>query len=203
MSAIPSQFVAQQKASLDAFLALQNTAFAGFEKLVDLNLRAAKASLDEATQKSQEIVALEDPQQVFAFATSLARPSAEKLMAYSKNVYDIVAGVQAEVGKLAESQIAETQKQMAETVNQLAKNAPAGSESAVAFMKSSLATATSAYDSLSKAAKQAAEVAESSMVSATNATLDAAATVPTVVEESQQAASGAARATPAARRGNA
>ena len=46
--------------------------------------------------------------------------------------------------------------------------------SAVALIKSSLATATSAYDSLTKAAKQAAEVAESNLNAAANATFKAA-----------------------------
>jgi hypothetical protein len=42
------------------------------------------------------------------------------------------------------------------------------------MLKSSLATATSAYDSLAKAAKQAADVAESNLSAAANATFKAA-----------------------------
>jgi len=44
----------------------------------------------------------------------------------------------------------------------------------VALIKSSLATANSAYDSLTKAAKQAAEVAESNLNAAANASFKAA-----------------------------
>ena len=174
MAALPPQFLASQKASMQAVLALQNTAFTGFEKLVDLHLRVAKASFDEAAEKTQQVMALEDPQQVVAFATSLAQPSAEKAMAYGKHVYDIVSEVQAEVARLTEAQIAESQKTLSDALDQLSRNAPAGSESAVALMKSSLATATSAYDSLSKAAKQAAEVTESNIAAATSATFEAA-----------------------------
>lgn len=176
MSAFPSQILASQKASLEAFLALQQTAFSGFEKLVDLNLRVVKATLDETTQKAQEALALEDPQQAVAFMTTLAaQPGAEKALAYSKHVYDIVSGVQTEVGRLTETQMAAAQKNLSEAIEQLTKNAPAGSESAVAFMKSSLATATAAYDSLSRVAKQAADVTESNITAAANATFDAAA----------------------------
>lgn len=176
MSAFPSQILASQKASLEAFLALQQTAFSGFEKLVDLNLRVVKATLDETTQKAQEALALEDPQQAVAFMTTLAaQPGAEKALAYSKHVYDIVSGVQTEVGRLTEAQMAASQKNLSEAIEQLTKNAPAGSESAVAFMKSSLATATAAYDSLSRVAKQAADVTESNITAAANATFDAAA----------------------------
>jgi phasin family protein len=176
MSAFPPQVLASQKATLEAFLALQNTAFSGFEKLVDLNLRVVKATLDETTQKAQEAMALEDPQQAIAFMTTLAaQPGAEKALAYSKHVYDIVSGVQTQVGRLTEAQMAAGQKNLSEAIELLTKNAPAGSESAVAFMKSSLATATAAYDSLSRVAKQAADVTESNITAATNATFDAVA----------------------------
>ncbi len=174
MSAVPPQFLASQKSAFDTWLALHNTAFTGFEKLVDLNLRVVKASFDETAQKAQEVLALEDTQQAVAYASSVAQPGTEKMMAYSKHVYDIMSGVQAEMAKLTEAQIQENQKQFSDAVEQYSKMAPAGSESAVAMMKSGLATATSAYDSFSKAAKQAADVTESNLTAAANATFEAA-----------------------------
>lgn len=75
--------------------------------------------------------------------------------------------------KLSESHVAEVQKNLSESIDQLAKNAPTGSESAVALLKSTLASANNAYDSLNKAAKQAAEVAESNLAAATAATVQA------------------------------
>ena len=62
---------------------------------------------------------------------------------------------------------------MAESIDQLAKNAPTGSESAVALLKSTLASANNAYDSINKAAKQAVEVAESNLAAAASATVKA------------------------------
>lgn len=174
MSAIPQQVLARQKAAVNTFVAAQTAVFAGFEKLIDLNLKVVKATLDEVSQKSQQAADLKDAQEVSSFISASAQPSADKAMAYSKHVYDIFAGVQAELSKLAETQIAEGRQQVSAAVEQLTKNAPAGSESAVAMLKSSLATATSAYDSLTKAAKQAADVAESNLTAAANATFKAA-----------------------------
>ena len=54
MSAVPQQVFVNHKASVDNFLAFQEAVFNGFEKLVDLNLKVARASLDEAAQKTQE-----------------------------------------------------------------------------------------------------------------------------------------------------
>lgn len=174
MSAIPQNILANQKASLDNVLAIQGAFFGGFEKLVDLNLKVMKATLDEVAQKSQQAIEVKDPQEALAFTSALVQPNAEKTLAYSKHVYDIVAGVQGDISKLAEAQIAEGQQQIADTLDQIAKNAPTGSEGAVALLKSSVATANSAYESVAKAARQAADTAESNMNAATTATFKAA-----------------------------
>jgi len=174
MSAIPQHILASQKASIDNLVAIQNSFFQGFEKLVDLNLKVVKASLEEAAQKSQEAIELKDAQAALAFTSGLAQPGAEKALAYGKHVYDIFSGVQADLTKLGEEQIAQSQKQVAEAVEQFSKNAPAGSEGAVALLKSSLSSANSAYESVAKAAKQASKTAESNIAAAANATFKAA-----------------------------
>jgi phasin family protein len=174
MSAIPQQVLDSQKAALDTLMAVQGTVFTGFEKLVDLNLKVMKATLDEVSQKSAEAIALKDPQEAIAMTSSLAAPSAEKAMAYGKHVYDIVSGVQADLGKLSETHIAEGQKHIHEAVEQLSKNAPTGSESAVAMLKSTLAQAGSAFDAMTKAAKQAAAATEKNVSAAASASFKAA-----------------------------
>ena len=95
------------KASVNTFVAAQAVVFSGFEKLVELNLKVVKATLDEVAQKSQQAAEVKDPQEAAAFATGLLQPGAEKALAYSKHVYDIVAGVQGKLVKLTEEQIAE------------------------------------------------------------------------------------------------
>lgn len=174
MSAIPQQVFATQKASLDNLLAVQGAFFEGFEKLVDLNLKVIKATLDEAAQKSQEAIEVKDAQEAVAFTTALVQPSAEKGLAYGKHVYDIVSNVQGNLSRLTEEQVAQAQQQVTDAIEQFSKTAPTGSESAIAMLKSSLASANNAYESVSKAAKQATQTAESNIVAATNATLQAA-----------------------------
>lgn len=173
MSANPQALLASQKAVIDNFLAVQGTFFSGFEKLVDLNLKATKAALEDVAQKSQEAAELKDAQELLAFTSALVRP--EQAVAYGKDVYEILADVQGELSKLAEAQLAQNQERVADAVEQFSRNAPTGSEGAVALLKSSLATATNAYESAAKAARQAASAAESNFAAATSATLKAAA----------------------------
>jgi phasin family protein len=154
------QLLAAHKSNVETMFDLSAKAFSGVEKLVELNLQVAKTSLSEAAETTQAMLSVKDAQELFALQASLMQPSAEKAAAYGRHVYEIVAGTGAEVGKVAESTMTDTQKKVLALVDNAVKNAPAGSENAVALVKSAVAAANNAYESVSKAAKQAGEVAE-------------------------------------------
>lgn len=167
MTAVPKELLEQQKAAVNSIVAAQNTLFGGFEKLVDLNLKVIRATLGDVAQTSQQVTEAKDPQELVSLVGALAQPAAEKVVAYSRDVYEIVSQVSGDLLKLSETQMTEVQRQLSESVDQFAKNAPTGSESAVAFLKSTLATVNNAYDSLNKATKHVVETAENNMAVAT------------------------------------
>lgn len=157
------QVVATQKANLETLFGLTNKAFEGVEKIVELNLTASKASLSEAAGHAQSILSVKDVQELIALQSGLLQPMAEKTAAYSRHLYDIASSTSAEFTKVAEEQAADAQSKLAGMVDNAAKNAPAGSEAAVAILKSSMAAATNALESVQKAVKQATEVAEANV----------------------------------------
>ncbi|MBL8332315.1 MAG: phasin family protein [Rubrivivax sp.] len=161
MSFTPEQLMAAQKANVETLFGLTNKAFEGVEKLVELNLQVAKTALNEVAETTKAALSVKDAQELLALQASLLQPSAEKAAAYSRHLYDIFAGTNAEVTKVAEATITDTQKKVLSAVDTAVKNAPAGTENAVALVKSAVAAANNAYESVHKAAKQAAEVAES------------------------------------------
>jgi phasin family protein len=156
----PEQLMAAQKSNVETLFDLTNKAFEGVEKLVELNLQVAKASMGEVAETTKAALSVKDAQELLTLQAGLLQPTAEKAAAYSRHLYDIVAATNAEVTKLAESQVADLQKSFAGLVDSAVKNAPAGTENAVALVKSAMAAANNAYESVHKAAKQAADVAE-------------------------------------------
>jgi phasin family protein len=172
------QMMVAQKASFETLFGLTGKAFEGVEKLVELNLQVAKATLADAAETTTAAMSVKGAQELLALQAGLLQPAAEKAVAYSRHVYDIMAGTNAEVAKAAEATLADSQKQAQALVDTAIKNAPAGSESAVALVKSAMAAASNAYDSVHKAAKQATEVAEANFTAmssqAVNATKAAA-----------------------------
>ena len=69
--------------------------------------------------------------------------------------------------KAAEAQVADAQKKFMSLVDSAVKNAPAGTENAVALVRSAVAAANNAFESVQKAAKQAADVAEANFQAVT------------------------------------
>jgi phasin family protein len=159
------QLMASHKANIETLYGLTAKAFEGVEKIVELNLTASKAALAEASNHTQSVLSVKDAQELLALQSGLFQPLAEKAAAYSRHLYDIASGTGADFGKAFEGQASDAQKKFMGLVDNAAKNAPAGSEAAVAVMKSTVAAANNALESVQKAVKQATEVAEANFSS--------------------------------------
>ncbi|MFM7705820.1 MAG: TIGR01841 family phasin [Rubrivivax sp.] len=172
------QLLAAQKANVQTLFGLTHKAFEGVEKLVELNLQVARAALCDVAQSTHAALSVKDAQELLALQQSMLQPVAEKSAAYSRHLYEIAASTQAEVTKVAEAQFVDAQKKMMALVDTAMKNAPAGTENAATLVKSAMAAANNAFDTVQKAARQAAEVAEANMQAITNTALKAAQPAP-------------------------
>ena len=168
------QIMATNKANIETLFNLTQKAFEGVEKLVELNVQATKAALAETANQAQAVMSVKDAQELLALQAGMIQPLAEKTAAYSRHLYDIASTAGADLSKTFEGQAAEAQKKIVGLVDSASQNAPAGSEAAVAVMKSAVAAATNAFESVQKAVKQASDMAETNFntvsASAVNAT---------------------------------
>jgi phasin family protein len=176
MSFTPEQVINVQKANLETVFGLTQKAFEGVEKLVELNMQVARASFAEFADTTKAALSVKDAQELLALQASLLQPAAEKAAAYGRHVYEIVAGTNAEVTKVAEATVADSQKKVLSLVDNAMKNAPAGTENAVAMVRSAITAANNAYETAQKAAKQATEVAEANFQAVTNTAVKATQT---------------------------
>ncbi len=154
------QVLASHKANVETLFGLTTKAFEGVEKLVELNVTASRAALEEVANHAKTVLSVKDAQELLALQAGLLQPLAEKTAAYSRHLYDIATGTGSEFTKAFEGQASEAQSKFMGAVDTAAKNAPAGSEAAVAVMKGAVAAANNAFESVQKAVKQASDVAE-------------------------------------------
>ena len=173
MNNTAEQFITTNKANLQALQGFATQAFAGVEKLVELNLAASKAALGETFSHVQATLGAKDAQEFLTLQTSMFKPLADKTTAYAQHVQAIVTGSGAEFTKAVEAKTAEAQKAFGGVLENLTKNAPAGSETAVAAFKNAMTAGQNAFESAQTQAKKAIESAQSNFAAAATQATDA------------------------------
>jgi len=163
----PEQLIAMNKTNIETAMRFAGVAMEGAERMIDLQLKAAKTAFADSFEGAKALATVKDFQELAALKDNLGQPAMEKASAYAKSVYDCATETQVEMSKLIEAQVAEFNKEVVSGLDKLVKNAPAGSEVGISAIKSGIAAVNAAYDNLSKVAKQFAHDAQSNLESAT------------------------------------
>ena len=174
MTMTPEQIVAANKANIETLVGLTNKAVAGVEQLIELNLAATKAAMEETHSHTNAALSAKDSQELLALQASIFQPFAEKVANYNRHLYDIASGTSSDFSHLVESKIAEAQHTFHSMFDNMAKNAPAGTESAVSAFKTAIASGNQALEQVQKAVKQASDLAETNFKTMANTALNAA-----------------------------
>lgn len=173
MFATPEQIAAANKANIEALFSVANSAFANAEKLNALNLGLARGLVEDSLAGTRSLMGVKDAQELVGLQGSLGKPMLEKVVAYNRSVYDIATDSQTQVARMIEAQMSELNKAFGGFIDKAAESAPAGTDVAFAAMKSALAAANGAYESVNKVARQVTEMAEANVSAATDATMKA------------------------------
>jgi phasin family protein len=164
------ELMALNKAQLEAAARFAGVALQGAGKIMALQLEAAKSAFAGGIENARALAGVKDLQELTALRDSLAQPSAEKVTAYAKSLYDAAADMQAQFGALVEQQVADFNKQVTTALDRLGQDAPPGSEVGIAALKSGIAAVNAAYDNLAKIAKQLAETTKTNVEAAARQT---------------------------------
>jgi len=154
----PEHLIAASKTNMEAALRFAGVALRSVEKLVEVQLGAAKSALAESAATARAIAAAKDPQDLTTLRDRVLQPNLESAQAYARGVYDIAAAAQEEFSKLVEAQFAEMNKSVVTALDKAAKNAPAGADIAVSALRTAVASANAAFDNVSKVAKHVSEI---------------------------------------------
>lgn len=136
------------------------TALDSTSKVVDLNMSAAKAAMEESSVIAKQLFASKTPQEAMQLLAALPQPNATKATAFTRHLADITSAAQAELTRVTQEQVEETLRKFVALVDEAGKNAPAGSENVISMMKLSAANVSAGYEQLNKVTKQATEVVQ-------------------------------------------
>ncbi|QWD99602.1 phasin family protein [Polynucleobacter sp. JS-Mosq-20-D10] len=163
------QIAAAQKANLETLSGLTDQALQSIEKLIELNMHIAKQSLGESMNSAKKALEVKDIQQLLAHQAEAVQPMAEKIMAYSRHLYELAHETQASFTKSAEKEFHVGQKKMNALVEDWTKNTPAGSDAAIHAMKQAITSAANVFETSQKTVQHAVEVAQTNISNAASA----------------------------------
>ena len=169
------QFGDFSKSIVDSAMKFAKVSFDSAERMIALNLEAAKVSLDVTAKNANAATSVKDVQELNGLRTKAGETGLEFFVGYSKNLYDISTAAQAQYSSLVEERVSAFQKTVVEGIDKAAKNAPAGSDVAFAALKSGIAAQASAFDTMSKAGKQVSGFADTAFKAAAETTTKATA----------------------------
>lgn len=153
---ISEQLRAANKANLDIFLQFTGIAASGAEKLMDLELKAAKSVFADAVENMKALSAAKDAQEFTEIQNAQVQPAVDNFTAYARGVYTIVTESQVELNKLIEERVAALNKNVLTLLDESVDRAPAGSDVAAA-VKSAAIAANQTHGALAMTTKQVAE----------------------------------------------
>ena len=174
MNLTPEQLAAAQKANLETLSSLTNQALQSIEKLVELNMHIAKQSLSDSMTSAKKALEVKDIQQLLAHQAEAVQPMAEKIMAYSRHLYDLAHETQNNFTQSAEKEFQAGQQKINALVEEWTQNTPAGSDAAIDAMKQAIASVNNVYESSQKAVKHAMNLAQTNLNSTTHTAMKAA-----------------------------
>jgi phasin family protein len=163
MVQVTEQVAVFNKSQLEALLKVAELAADNMEKLAEVQLKATKSAYADSVKALKQLASVKDVNELATIGTGMAQPAWDKTTAYTKSLYEVVSAAQSEFAGMLEEQVAEFNKNMVVTLDAAMKSAPAGSESAIAAVKSAIHSTNTVYETMVKATKQMASVAEANM----------------------------------------
>ena len=157
------QFAEINKANVAQATKLAALAIENAEKLMRLNISAAKVALAQGIEGATAVATVKDVQDLVALRAKYAETGVQAALGYSKSLYEMASEAQAQYSALSEEAWGVYTKGIASWVEKASKSAPAGSDVGFNALKSTVAATTAAFDQFQKATKQVVNFADASV----------------------------------------
>ncbi|HEY6863440.1 MAG TPA: phasin family protein [Burkholderiales bacterium] len=166
MAHAPETLSGWQRAAIDTTIACAQTALAGAEQLLRLNIDAARRALEQHAQAVRALLGTSDPAELMRLRSRLAQQTMEQAASYAQEVYELVRETQAQLAQHAEQQLSGLNDDLARRADE---SATPGAEVAVAAVRSSIAASAAVMENLNRATQQFADLSQATIrAAATN-----------------------------------
>ena len=100
MTNVQTQFAEFNQTALQVAIGFANLSVENAERLVYLNLESAKSAIEESAEQAKALSEVRDVQELAALRAKAAESSLEKVLAYSRSIYELANEAQNKVTQL-------------------------------------------------------------------------------------------------------
>lgn len=156
MSSKPEEPLTEiQARSLDAAMKLAQLSIENSQRIMELQITTARALFDDGVSNSQALAGAHDPREAMALRSQFAQASTEKMLACARQIAEITASTQAEVGRMVTQQLSSGSNEMMEAMQKVFKGMPIADSGALGAFQTALDTTRAAFDQITRVSQEA------------------------------------------------
>ncbi len=131
------------------------------EKLMGLNLQAARASLDMTLGSAQQLMATKDPQDFMRVSSKQLQPHADIVVTYVRHLSNIASGTHRELARITQDKVNQSSRELVSMLDKLGSSAPEGSQNSITLLKAAIDNAASGSSQINQSTRNAIAQIES------------------------------------------
>lgn len=178
----PEQFANATKTLFDlqmqTFNAVASKTVQGVEQVVNLNMNAARSSMDRTLNAGRNMAQAGNPKQALDSLASTLKPDMSNAAEYSARLKAIIDEMHDEFRNAADTHVAEAKNTLSALIYDVTQNVKPGSENAVEIIKAAIDNAFKGYEQVSQATRQAVQNVEAQFERASSMVTPSAAAKP-------------------------
>ncbi len=144
-----------QKKNLEAAMRLAQLSIENSQRIMELQVSTAKTLFEDGVQNAKAMSAVKDPKQLMDLRTQFTQATTEKMLSCAREIAEITARTQNEVGKLVGEQLSTGSNDMFEAMQKLFKGMPITDQNAMTAIQTAMDTTRSAFEQMTRASAEA------------------------------------------------
>ena len=167
MAAKPEQINEVHKKSLEAAVQLAQLSIENTQRVIEVQVAVAKSLFEDSVNNARALSAITDPQEAIQLRARFAQNSAEKVFAGAREIAEIAAKAQSQIGKFVGEQFTNNSAEVLETIQQMFQGLPIADQSTMNAIQSTLDTTRATVEQLTRASSEAFQAFTQVQVSST------------------------------------
>jgi len=155
MAAKTEQVNELQKKSLDAAVQLAQLSIENTQRVIEVQVAVAKSLFEDSVDNAKALTGIRNPQEAVQLRTRFAQSSAEKVFAGAREIAEIAAKAQAQIGKFVGEQLTNSSTEVLEAIQQMFQGLPIADQNTLNAIQNTLNTTRAAVEQLTRVSSNA------------------------------------------------